>query len=62
MIPLLWPQVSPAVRVEVHENNKGYGGQSEHLLQTALDAGADIVIMVHPDYQTRRNSYRQWLQ
>jgi glycosyltransferase involved in cell wall biosynthesis len=51
MIPLLWPQVSPAVRVEVHENNKGYGGQSEHLLQTALDAGADIVIMVHPDYQ-----------
>ena len=42
-----------AVRVEVYEKNKGYGGQSEDRYRLALDAGADIVIMVHPDHQYR---------
>ena len=41
----------PAVRVEVHENNKGYGANQKTCYGLALDAGADIVIMVHPDYQ-----------
>ena len=41
----------PAVRVEVHENNKGYGANQKTCYRLALDAGADIVIMVHPDYQ-----------
>jgi glycosyltransferase involved in cell wall biosynthesis len=36
------------VRVHVHEKNTGYGGNQNRL---ALQAGADIVIMVHPDYQ-----------
>jgi glycosyltransferase involved in cell wall biosynthesis len=40
-----------AVRVEVHENNKGYGANQKTCYRLALDAGADIVIMVHPDYQ-----------
>lgn len=34
-----------------HERNKGYGGNQKTLYNSALDAGADIVIMLHPDYQ-----------
>jgi glycosyltransferase involved in cell wall biosynthesis len=39
------------VRVHVHERNKGYGGNQKTCYRLALEAGADIVIMVHPDYQ-----------
>lgn len=35
----------------VHSNNKGYGGNQKSCYKAALDLGADIVIMVHPDYQ-----------
>lgn len=35
----------------VHEKNKGYGGNQKTCYDTALRLGADIVIMVHPDYQ-----------
>ena len=41
----------PGVRVHVHEKNKGYGGNQKTCYRLALEAGADIVIMVHPDYQ-----------
>src|SRR5258706_14359687 len=41
----------PHVRVHVHEKNKGYGGNQKTCYRLALEAGADIVIMVHPDYQ-----------
>jgi glycosyltransferase involved in cell wall biosynthesis len=34
-----------------HEKNKGYGGNQKTCYDTALKLGADIVIMVHPDYQ-----------
>jgi len=34
-----------------HETNKGYGGNQKSCYNKALDLGADIVIMVHPDYQ-----------
>jgi glycosyltransferase involved in cell wall biosynthesis len=34
-----------------HKANKGYGGNQKTCYQTALSMGADIVIMVHPDYQ-----------
>ncbi|MDZ4840492.1 MAG: glycosyltransferase family 2 protein [Bacteroidota bacterium] len=34
-----------------HEKNKGYGGNQKTCYDTALGLGADIVIMVHPDYQ-----------
>jgi len=37
--------------VIVHEQNKGYGGNQKSLYNKALDVGADIVIMLHPDYQ-----------
>jgi len=35
----------------VHEDNKGYGANQKTCYRLALDAGADIIIMVHPDYQ-----------
>ena len=35
----------------IHENNKGYGGNQKSCYNKALELGADIVIMVHPDYQ-----------
>jgi len=34
-----------------HETNKGYGGNQKSCYKKALEIGADIVIMVHPDYQ-----------
>lgn len=34
-----------------HEKNKGYGGNQKTCYNTALGLGADIVIMLHPDYQ-----------
>ena len=34
-----------------HEDNKGYGGNQKSCYNKALDLGADIVIMLHPDYQ-----------
>lgn len=34
-----------------HEQNKGYGGNQKTCYDTALSLGADIVIMLHPDYQ-----------
>jgi glycosyltransferase involved in cell wall biosynthesis len=35
----------------VHEKNKGYGGNQKSCYKKALELGADIVIMLHPDYQ-----------
>ncbi|MFN3316878.1 MAG: glycosyltransferase family 2 protein, partial [Raineya sp.] len=34
-----------------HEQNRGYGGNQKTCYNTALSIGADIVIMLHPDYQ-----------
>lgn len=34
-----------------HEKNKGYGGNQKTCYKHALSLGADIVIMLHPDYQ-----------
>ncbi len=41
----------PGTRVVVHQRNVGYGGNQKTCYKTALDEGADIVIMIHPDYQ-----------
>jgi len=41
----------PGVLVHVHERNTGYGGNQKTCYRLALEAGADIIIMVHPDYQ-----------
>ena len=34
-----------------HNRNKGYGGNQKTCYHFALDRGADIIIMLHPDYQ-----------
>jgi glycosyltransferase involved in cell wall biosynthesis len=41
----------PNVKVFVHPQNLGYGGNQKTCYREALAEGADIVIMVHPDYQ-----------
>jgi len=38
-------------RVIKHEKNKGYGANQKTCYQAALEDGADVVIMLHPDYQ-----------
>jgi glycosyltransferase involved in cell wall biosynthesis len=39
------------IRVVIHEKNTGYGGNQKTCYKKALELGADIVIMLHPDYQ-----------
>ena len=39
------------LRLHVHEVNRGYGGNQKTCYRLALEENADIVIMVHPDYQ-----------
>ena len=39
------------VRTFVHDTNYGYGRNQQTCYREALAAGADIVVMVHPDYQ-----------
>ena len=34
-----------------HDSNQGYGANQKSLYRAALDMGADIIIMLHPDYQ-----------
>ena len=41
----------PQTVVYVHEKNMGYGANQKSCYRLALEHGADIVIMVHPDYQ-----------
>ena len=35
----------------VHPQNRGYGGNQKTCYSLALNAGADIIVMIHPDYQ-----------
>jgi len=35
----------------VHEKNRGYGGNQKTCYEAALSRGADIVVMLHPDFQ-----------
>ena len=37
--------------VVIHSQNRGYGGNQKTCYDAALAAGADIVVMLHPDYQ-----------
>ncbi len=41
----------PCTKVFRHDVNRGYGGNQKTCYRMALEEGADIVIMVHPDYQ-----------
>jgi glycosyltransferase involved in cell wall biosynthesis len=44
-------QTLPRTRVYSHKKNTGYGGNQKTCYKLALEEKADIVIMVHPDYQ-----------
>lgn len=37
--------------IQIHEKNRGYGGNQKSCYNKALELGADIVVMLHPDYQ-----------
>src|SRR4051812_29527067 len=39
------------LEVIVHRQNRGYGGNQKTCYDAALAAGADVVVMLHPDYQ-----------
>ncbi len=39
------------IRTIIHQRNGGYGANQKTCYRTALELGADIVVMVHPDYQ-----------
>lgn len=41
----------PDTTVHVHDSNQGYGANQKTCYRLALEAGGDIIIMVHPDYQ-----------
>ena len=41
----------PHTLVEVHPENRGYGANQKTCYKLAMEQGADIIIMVHPDYQ-----------
>src|SRR5512146_1128903 len=42
---------SLGLKVFTHDRNYGYGRNQQTCYREALSAGADIVVMVHPDYQ-----------
>jgi 2-polyprenyl-3-methyl-5-hydroxy-6-metoxy-1,4-benzoquinol methylase len=39
------------LQVHVHTANRGYGGNQKSCYALALESGADIVVLLHPDYQ-----------
>ncbi|NNG00932.1 MAG: glycosyltransferase family 2 protein [Desulfobacteraceae bacterium] len=41
----------PKVQAHTHPRNMGYGANQKNCYRLALEAGGDIIIMVHPDYQ-----------
>ncbi|MEA3428220.1 MAG: glycosyltransferase family 2 protein, partial [Thermodesulfobacteriota bacterium] len=41
----------PDTRVFVHKKNCGYGANQKTCYKLAIEEGADIIIMIHPDYQ-----------
>ena len=41
----------PNTKVHIHPNNRGHGGNQKTCYSIALEEGADIIVMVHPDYQ-----------
>ena len=45
--------ISRAIGVQtvLHRENRGYGGNQKTCYREALSLGADIVVMIHPDYQ-----------
>jgi glycosyltransferase involved in cell wall biosynthesis len=47
----VWVARDMGLTVIVHPENRGYGGNQKTCYRHALEHGADIVVMIHPDYQ-----------
>jgi glycosyltransferase involved in cell wall biosynthesis len=48
------PDIARQLGIEMiirHEHNLGYGGNQKTCYTAALESGADVVVMLHPDYQ-----------
>lgn len=41
----------PGIHLHIHPANRGYGGNQKTCYRIALEQAADIIIMIHPDYQ-----------
>src|SRR3989344_9225288 len=39
------------LKIIVHKKNLGYGGNQKTCYREALNLGAEIIVMIHPDYQ-----------
>ena len=39
------------IDVRVHDRNRGYGGNQKTCYREALDLGATVIVLLHPDYQ-----------
>jgi hypothetical protein len=39
------------LRTLVHDHNRGYGGNQKTCYKAALETGAEVIVMLHPDYQ-----------
>jgi glycosyltransferase involved in cell wall biosynthesis len=50
------------LEVHVHRQNRGYGGNQKTCYDAALAAGADLVVMLHPDYQYDGSRIPQMIQ
>jgi glycosyltransferase involved in cell wall biosynthesis len=48
---VLLAQRLPKLLWHAHPENRGYGGNQKTCYRIALDQGADIIVMIHPDYQ-----------
>jgi glycosyltransferase involved in cell wall biosynthesis len=44
-------QKLPQTQVAIHPENRGYGANQKTCYRLACESGADVIIMVHPDYQ-----------
>jgi hypothetical protein len=42
---------SLGIKVHVHPQNRGYGGTQKTCYTMAIESAADVVVMLHPDYQ-----------
>jgi glycosyltransferase involved in cell wall biosynthesis len=47
--------------VNVHNENMGYGANQKTCYDDALKRDADIIVMIHPDYQYDPNSFCRWI-
>lgn len=50
------------LKIFVHPQNRGYGGNQKTCYTMALNEGADVIVMIHPDYQYDSTLTREMIQ